>query len=277
MKKVGLFVLFLICGLITIFVGISFSDSIPNGIEWPLRIGLCAAFLAAALGFGRVKRFAELGQVFYAFFVASLCLLVSWEFSGKPLKWLSLSVNTPEGQAAAKVSMSVCWIVPIILLVKLAGGNLDSISLGKGNLKRGLAIGLIGFGFFLVTCFFAANHLFKAHDLTAAKALAWSPWILIFVLCNAASEELLFRGLFLKNFAATLGPHPANFCAAIIFALAHLQVSYSTDVFLFMIIVFPLGLWWGYLMQKTNSIWGSVLFHAGADIPVMLGIFSRFS
>ncbi len=28
-------------------------------------------------------------------------------------------------------------------------------------------------------------------------------------------------------------------------------------------------------MQKTDSIWGSVLFHAGMDIPVMVGIFSN--
>jgi hypothetical protein len=27
-------------------------------------------------------------------------------------------------------------------------------------------------------------------------------------------------------------------------------------------------------MQKTDSVWGSILLHAGMDIPVMLGIFS---
>jgi hypothetical protein len=27
-------------------------------------------------------------------------------------------------------------------------------------------------------------------------------------------------------------------------------------------------------MQKTESIWGSVLFHAGMDIPIRAGIFS---
>lgn len=30
-------------------------------------------------------------------------------------------------------------------------------------------------------------------------------------------------------------------------------------------------------MQGTDSIWGSVLFHAGADIPVMIGIFSNLT
>jgi membrane protease YdiL (CAAX protease family) len=30
---------------------------------------------------------------------------------------------------------------------------------------------------------------------------------------------------------------------------------------------------WGWLMQKSGSIWGSVLFHAGADVAIILPIF----
>ena len=29
-------------------------------------------------------------------------------------------------------------------------------------------------------------------------------------------------------------------------------------------------------MQKTGSLWGSVLFHAGADLLIILPIFSNF-
>ena len=31
----------------------------------------------------------------------------------------------------------------------------------------------------------------------------------------------------------------------------------------------------GWLMQKSQSIWGAVLFHAGMDISVMVGMSSR--
>jgi uncharacterized protein len=41
------------------------------------------------------------------------------------------------------------------------------------------------------------------------------------------------------------------------------------------IFTFSLGLAWGYIMQRTDSILGSALFHAGADIPVFIGIFSN--
>jgi len=39
----------------------------------------------------------------------------------------------------------------------------------------------------------------------------------------------------------------------------------------------PLSLAWGAITQKTDSLWGAVLFHAGMDIPVVLGIFSTLS
>ena len=31
---------------------------------------------------------------------------------------------------------------------------------------------------------------------------------------------------------------------------------------------------WGYLMQKTGALWGSVLFHAGANTLLIIGIFA---
>jgi membrane protease YdiL (CAAX protease family) len=52
-------------------------------------------------------------------------------------------------------------------------------------------------------------------------------------------------------------------------------VNYTADQYLFLAILFPLALAWGYIMQKTDRLWGSILFNAGMDIPIMLGIFSN--
>jgi hypothetical protein len=30
-------------------------------------------------------------------------------------------------------------------------------------------------------------------------------------------------------------------------------------------------------MQKTDAVWASILFHAGTDIPIFLGIFSALA
>jgi membrane protease YdiL (CAAX protease family) len=117
--------------------------------------------------------------------------------------------------------------------------------------------------------------LFKAKNLSLDRILAWLPWILIFVLANAAQEELLFRGLFLRKLQPFFGKFLSNLMIAFVFTLLHGTVNYTIDNYVFLAVVFPLALGWGYVMQRTDSLWGSILWHAGMDIPIMLGIFSN--
>jgi membrane protease YdiL (CAAX protease family) len=119
--------------------------------------------------------------------------------------------------------------------------------------------------------------LFGGQDLQIQRVLSWTPWILIFVFGNAFNEELLYRGLFLQKYSPFVGRFCSNLVIVIPFALHHTGVSYSPDTITFLAILIPLGLAWGYIIQKTDSLWGSVLFHAGTDIPVVLAIFSTLS
>ncbi len=57
------------------------------------------------------------------------------------------------------------------------------------------------------------------------------------------------------------------------FALAHMQVGYAPEIVGFLVVTFVLAIVWGWLMQKTGSLWGSALFHAGADLLIILPIF----
>ncbi len=107
-----------------------------------------------------------------------------------------------------------------------------------------------------------------------AKTLQWAPWILIIVLANAANEELLFRGLFLRKLEPFYGKLLSNLLIVLIFTGLHLGVTYTRDQALFLVVVMLLAFAWGAVMQKTDSLWGSILFHAGTDIPVFLAIFS---
>jgi len=54
------------------------------------------------------------------------------------------------------------------------------------------------------------------------------------------------------------------------------QVTYVADVLQFLAIVFPLALLWGCLMQKSEGLWGSALFHAGADCAIVFAIFASY-
>ncbi len=85
----------------------------------------------------------------------------------------------------------------------------------------------------------------------------------------------MFRGLFLRKLQPFFGRFLSNLLIALVFTVLHGTVTYSADNMIFLAVTFPLALAWGYLMQKTDSIWGSILFHAGMDIPIMLGIFSN--
>jgi membrane protease YdiL (CAAX protease family) len=85
-------------------------------------------------------------------------------------------------------------------------------------------------------------------------------------------EELWFRGIFLKKFEPFLGSVLSLVLTSVVFTLAHIGATYADGFGLlrFLALLFPLSLAWGYVMQKTDSIWGSVLFHAGADLLVII-------
>jgi len=100
------------------------------------------------------------------------------------------------------------------------------------------------------------------------------PWILAFVFLNGIREEILFRGLFLKKYNTFIGADISNVLQAIIFSLAHLSVPFNLFVFIYLILTFFLGLAFGAVIQKTDSLVGAILFHAGADIPVIIAVFS---
>jgi len=108
----------------------------------------------------------------------------------------------------------------------------------------------------------------------AQKLLSLTPWILVFVLSNGFTEELLFRGLFLRRYEAFLGKGISNWLAAVVFTSVHLRVAYVPDLIRFLLVLLLLALVWGYVMQKTDALWGSALLHAGADCMIVFGIYA---
>lgn len=105
--------------------------------------------------------------------------------------------------------------------------------------------------------------------LTVERFFALTPALLIMVFSNGFQEEFLFRGLFLQRYTLFFGAGVANLLQAAIFAVAHLDVSYTPVVFFFVLaFVFPLGLLAGYLMRTSNGVVAPAIFHAGVDIPI---------
>ncbi len=276
MHRAGMFALLLFFGLLTFIVFSHMRPMLPEGFDLIGRCALITGFLGASLLARKSQEFAQYWQILFAFFIATAATTVDFYLPSREwlLKLLHLSIQTPAGIAIDKLDSSIIIVVSIILLTRLSGSNLPSIYLQRGNLKPGIMIGGITFLIFAGSSVFIAETFFGGKNLRAAEVWSWAPWILIFVAGNALNEELLFRGLFLKKYEPFTGRFFSNLVIAIPFALHHSGVSYSPGTLMFLAMLIPLALAWGFLMQKTDNIWGSVLFHAGTDIPVVLSLFA---
>ena len=186
--------------------------------------------------------------------------------------------NSPAGWGIEKLESSLLSIVIVLVLNRLAGQSVESLYIRRGNLQLGLIVGFIAIAVMIATLIPVAEIFFKGENLTWARILTWAPWVLIFVPANASNKELLFRGLFIGKMESFFRKFATNILTTIPFVLMHSFTSYSVDNFVFLALqLLPLSLAWCWLMQKSNSIWGSILFHAAMDIPIIVGIFSTNS
>jgi membrane protease YdiL (CAAX protease family) len=270
-----LFLLFLVCGIslpsLSGLLIFPFS-MVPSELVIAYTIAFSLLFLAISVFLKSRQSLKDYWQILFSFFIASLALFFDF--------LVNIPASTPSGFLIDMLVSASIIVSVIILFTKISGNSLSSIFLNKGNVKLGIIVGLVGFSIFAVAAIPVAQYMFQGHDLTVDRVIAWLPWIIPIVLLNGVREELLYRGLFLKKYEVKLGPKTSNLLQAIIFSLSHSVAgvgfnTYTPFIWALVIFTFALGLAWGYIMQRTDSIIGSVLFHAGTDIPVFIGIFSN--
>jgi membrane protease YdiL (CAAX protease family) len=242
--------------------------------DYLAKIGVSVVLLTAALLIRRSERLGKYWQLLFASFILTVAMSLDLVFGMYRINQLGIINTTPAGCAYAKLNECFVVVCVIVTFTLASGGSLGSIFIQKGDLKLGLIIGLTAFFIFAAGAIPMAS-LFNAQDLSLARIIPWIPWILIFVLANGTLEELLFRGLFLRKLEPFVGKYLSIFLVALIFTGLHSWVSYTADNRIFLAVTFPLALALGYIMQKTDNVWGSILLHAGMDIPVIMGIFSN--
>ena len=267
--RLGLFALLTICGFLIFALTMTFVPVLPTWVNYAARVGFLVIFASlwwAARGEHRLSRFRP---VFFAYFAAVLGPSLGFFFGDWGLRLFGLTAHTPAGIAVAKFSQAFLIVIGVLAIARLCGENLASLYIRKGRLLLGLSLGFIG----AAACSVLTLQQPAIRALGAAKLVLLLPWILLFVVSNALMEELVFRGLFLGRYEPLLGKWLAILSTALVFTLAHVQVSYTTPVG-FLVVLFGLAIAWGWLMHKTGSLWGSALFHAGADLLIILPIFS---
>lgn len=264
-----------ILGLVVFGLTMTFAPLLHGAMQYAVRVGLVTLLGVLWLAARDGSALSRLRPVFAAYFAVVAGLSIALLAGDPLLAALNVSDKTPMGISMGKFLQAAIVILTIVVLTKLSGGDLGSLFLRKGRLLLGLGVGLVGMAVFIGVTFLPGGPF--VHKLGTAGGIAslmpLVPAVALFALSNASMEEMLFRGALLARYEPLTGRWLALLSTTLVFALAHMQITYATSVWMFVGMVFVLGLVWGLLMQTSRSIWGSILFHAGADVAVILPIF----
>lgn len=272
-EKILLGSMFVFFGTLIIVVFSPYRPLLRGVYDAAGRLVVSGILLAAALFTRKKAALERYWPVFFGLFI--LGLAVSLDYWAAKIILSRVDVNhSPRSYALEKVRTCLIVTIVVLSLTHLSGKSLGSIYIQRGKLKRSLLIGGIAFLIAAAGSIPMSGLLFKGEGIGLRAFWEWLPWILVFVFANAANEELLFRGLFLRKLEPFFGKFGSNCLIVLVFTALHLGVSYTKSQIIFLIVVIPLALGWGYLMQKTDTIWGSILFHAGTDIPIVLSLFA---
>ena len=90
------------------------------------------------------------------------------------------------------------------------------------------------------------------------------PTLLVLAVLAPVVEELVFRGLLYGWVAGRWGPLPAFIVSSLVFAAAHAEPAH-------IVLVLPLGFWFGWLRWRTNSLWPTLITHMINNAFAVLG------
>ncbi len=272
------FVLFVAAGFAIFLFGNNWTAAFPTNKSDLYKWSLVVLFGGVALVL-RKPQAAQLRAIALALFSAALANAVMAVAGGPVLGLLPPPASGAQRLAFDKVAQAIPVVLTLLLVTLLVDRDLGAAFLRKSN-RWGIQIGLAVFAAF--AAIFVAIAVLQAGapktaGLTASGVplstlVAALPWILVFIFTNSFMEELWFRGIFLGKLRPVLGVTLAIVATALVFASPHFMAVYVSDAqrVLFAAIVFGLGLLNAWVMLKSDSIWGSVLIHAGYDLFVII-------
>jgi membrane protease YdiL (CAAX protease family) len=267
-QRAGLFALFLISGLLVFVFGLDYHTRFWTNSSGTFKVGVSALFLVATLALRRSERGQAYWPMAFAFFAASLANVTTWYLAEPIQRWLlgvtGVGADTPQGLMWGKLADVVLRLAPILVALWVVRDGLGSVYVRRGKLKWSLTLGGLALANLLATSIAVA----ASRDVDLTIVLTSLPWWFVFSLTNAFMEEIWFRGLFLKRLEPAIGATGVIWLTTLVFTASHLFATYiePSGTLVFGVITLTLGLAWALLMQKTHTLWGSVVFHLAADM-----------
>ncbi len=257
-----------IAGLIFI-LGLNLLKLIPSNFQDAYKIGLPILLLAAYLA--ARKFIPDQKTVFLAFFLVALGWTLDFYLTGEIKDLFSLNTAELSGMAFTMVISSVLVSATVILGWRIAGQKISALFIQGSKKVWGVAVGLLG-----LLLFGGLGVLHSLGQGLAVTALGIAiPLALVFSLANGFREELVYRAAFIKGFQAKIGIPATILVTTTVFTLAHTDVSYlPPNQVVFAVVLVIIGVVGCWIMMKTGSLLGSVLFHAGADVLLIMGLLS---
>ncbi len=254
---------------ITASLGLSVSQMV---VARAAQVAVILGSLAAVLALRKSTRLRPYWRLAFAYFVAA-CAVTFSDYTGDwALAWTGQALNTASGFTALKLGEDAAIIGTIVVLALLTRDNLEESFLSRGRLGLGLLIGVSSLAIFTALGLYSTF----AKGVSSDRVRELLPAFFLIALADGFMEELLFRGLFLRRLGRFVGDHWANLVTATVFTFVHLGVQFTASLPTFLLIVFFLGLLWGWIMQRTGSVLAPALFHAGVDMLIIADAFESF-
>jgi membrane protease YdiL (CAAX protease family) len=253
-----------------LLVPITFSD--PNGVD-PYLARLSVASVLIAIPSLFVRRLEPARPILLA--LAAVAATYTLLSAGPQILFDVLGSRSGSFDAQIFWS-SVAQAVGTLLIAVVAWRTVAPEWRGSLRMRRlglrGQAAGLIGSALLIGFGLALPAGLLGRVALQPVAFGRDFPWLGPANALQAFAQEVQFRGMLLGALERTMSPRWANVSQAAVFGLAHLAISYGGPEAPFVPITFLVGLGFGWLVRRTNSLWPAVIIHAAADIALQFGI-----
>ena len=166
------------------------------------------------------------------------------------------------------------WVVPAVVYLREVDRRpaLRTLKLTTPINRRGLAYAAA-----LSALYFAATVVFETRaggkNLNAMVAAGFIEWLtaFAFIFFSPISEEILFRGFMLQQFADRMKFWAANLITAVLFTLIHWPFWVWRNGFHLPIIqnsagILLLAILLGYVVKLTDSLWPAIVVHIANNL-----------